>query len=175
VQRTVEELDASNEEMKSTNEELQSTNEEIETSKEELQSLNEELQTVNSELEDKIQDLSTSNDDLNNLLNATNIGTIFLDTNFCIKRFTEQATRVVHLIPTDVGRELSDLTSKLQYEQLLSDAKDVLETLNSCEREVQTLDGRWLLMRILPYRTEDKRIDGLVMTFVDIDDTTRAR
>jgi two-component system CheB/CheR fusion protein len=175
VQRTVEELDASNEEMKSTNEELQSTNEEIETSKEELQSLNEELQTVNSELEDKIQDLSNSNDDLNNLLNATNIGTIFLDTNFCIKRFTEQATRVVHLIPTDVGRELSDLTSKLQYEQLLSDAKDVLETLNSCEREVQTLDGRWLLMRILPYRTEDKRIDGLVMTFVDIDDTTRAR
>ncbi len=182
LQRTIEELDASNEEMKSTNEELQSTNEELqstneelETSKEELQSLNEELQTVNSEHQEKIQDLSQANDDMSNLLNSTEIATIFLDNQLRIKRFTERARRVIHLIPTDLGRPLGDLTSTLKYDDLVSDAENVLKTLAFQERPVQTNDDHWLLMRILPYRTSDDRIDGLVMTFVDIDELKRTQ
>ncbi len=182
LQRTIEELDASNEEMKSaneelqsTNEELQSTNEELETSKEELHSLNEELQTVNAEFQDKIRELSTANDDMTNLLNSTDIATIFLDSALNIKRYTAQAKRIVSLIPTDLGRSLRDLTSHLQYESLAADAEQVLKTLVPTECEVQTADGCWMLMRILPYRTSEDRIDGLVMTFVDIDDSKRAR
>ncbi len=175
LQQTIEELDASNEEMKSsneelqsTNEELQSTNEELETSKEELQSLNEELQTVNAEFQSKIAELSTANDDMNNLLNSTDIATIFLDNQFNIKRYTEQLSRIFRVIPSDVGRSLRDLTSHLRYDSLIADASEVLKTLVPKECEVQTDDGRWLLMRILPYRTSDDRIDGLVMTFVDV-------
>jgi len=147
LQRSIEELDASNEEMKSTNEELQSTNEalqstneELETSKEELQSLNEELQTVNAEYQDKNQNLSQANDDMNNLLNSTNIATIFLDSRLGIKRFTERAERIIHLIPTDVGRPLRDLSSKLRHEDLATDAQQVLKTLIFKEREVLTGD-----------------------------------
>ncbi|MFT5327751.1 MAG: two-component system CheB/CheR fusion protein [Planctomycetaceae bacterium] len=175
LQRSIEERDASNEEMKSTNEELQSTNEELqstneelETSKEELQSLNEELQTVNAEFQEKIQDLSQANDDMANLLNSSDIATVFLDNQLCIKRFTEQAKNVIRLISTDVGRPLRDLTSSLQHEDLVSDAKEVLKTLVFKECEVCTDDGNWLLMRIVPYRTSEDKIDGLVVTFVDI-------
>jgi two-component system CheB/CheR fusion protein len=182
LRRMIEELDASNEEMKSTNEELQSTNEELqstneelETSKEELQSLNEELQTVNAEFQDKIRDLSTANDDMNNLLNSTEIATIFLDNSLNIKRFTEQARKIVRLIPTDLGRSLRDLTSHLKYDSLIQDSERVLKTLVPREFEVQTDDGHWRLVRIMPYRTSDDRIDGLVMTFVDIDESRRNR
>jgi two-component system CheB/CheR fusion protein len=175
-QGTIEELETANEELKSTNEELQSTNEELqsaneelETSKEELQSLNEELQTVNLELHGKVEELSRANDDMTNLLNATDIATIFLDNDLNIKRHTEQARRVIRLIPTDVGRSIGDLVSRLSYDHLLEDAREVLRTLVFKEVEVHGKgDGKWYLMRILPYRTIDNVIDGLVVTFVDI-------
>ena len=168
LQTSNEELKSSNEEMQSTNEELQSTNEELETAKEEMQSLNEELVTVNSELQGKLDALADANDDLHNLLNSTGIATIFLDNELHIKRFTSEAKRVSHLIASDVGRPLSDIVSKLSSEWLLEDAQDVLQTLVVKEREVQTVDGIWFAMRILPYRTAKNTIDGLVMTFLDI-------
>ncbi len=181
LQRTIGQLDASNEEMKSaneelqsTNEELQSTNEELETSKEELQSLNEELQTVNAELQEKIRELSTSNDDMHNLLNSSDIATLFLDNALSIKRYTEQAKSLVHVIPSDVGRSLRDLTLRLQYEEVFSDCEQVHKTLIPKEREVQTENGQWLLMRILPYRTSEDKIDGLVMTFIDVNESKKA-
>jgi two-component system, chemotaxis family, CheB/CheR fusion protein len=173
-QSTVEELQTSNEELKSTNEELQSANEELqsaneelETSKEEMQSLNEELQTVNAELQSKVEELSRTNDDMKNLLNSTSIGTLFLDNNLNIKRYTEQAKLIIRLIPSDVGRPVGDLVSKLHYDGLVDDAREVLRTLVFKEREVQGQDGAWYLMRILPYRTMENVIDGLVVTFVD--------
>jgi two-component system CheB/CheR fusion protein len=169
LQNSNEELKSANEEMQSTNEELQSMNEELESSKEELQSLNEELQTVNSELQEKIEELAQLNDDMQNMLNATDIATVFLDRELRIKRFTEQARRVVRLIATDVGRPIGDLVSKIRYETLTRDAEQVLRTLLPHELEVQSLDGRWLLVRMLPYRTGHNMIDGVVITFVDID------
>jgi two-component system CheB/CheR fusion protein len=168
LQTSNEELKSSNEEMQSTNEELQSTNEELETAKEEMQSLNEELVTVNSELQGKLDALADANDDLQNLLNSTEVATIFLDNELHIKRFTSEAKRVSHLISSDVGRPLSDIASKLTSERLLEDAQDVLQTLVVKEREVQTTDGNWFIMRILPYRTAKNTIDGLVLTFLDI-------
>ena len=175
LQRTIEELQTSNEELKSTNEELQSTNEEmqstneeLETTKEELQSLNEELVTVNSELQGKLEELSDTNDDLQNLLNSTEVATIFLDNELRIKRFTSEAKRVSNLITIDVGRPLSDIVSKLTSDRLVEDAQDVLQTLVVKERDVQTADGSWFFMRILPYRTSKNVIDGLVLTFLDI-------
>jgi len=175
LQRTIEELQTSNEELKSTNEELQSTNEELqstneelETAKEEMQSLNEELLTVNSELQGKLDDLSAAHDDLQNLLNSTEIATIFLDNELRIKRFTLEAKRVSCLIAIDVGRPLSDIVSKLTYDRLLEDAQDVLQTFVVKEREVQAADGSWFFMRILPYRAGKNTIDGLVLTFQDI-------
>jgi two-component system CheB/CheR fusion protein len=181
LQRTVEELQTSNEELKSTNEELQSTNEELqstneelETTKEELQSLNEELVTVNSELQGKLDALSDANDDLQNLLNSTEVATIFLDNDLRIKRFTSEAKRVSNLIAIDVGRPLSDIVSKLVYDELSEDAQDVLQTLVIKEREVQAADGSWFFLRILPYRTAKNTIEGLVLTFVDITKNKRA-
>jgi two-component system CheB/CheR fusion protein len=175
LQRTIEELQTSNEEQKSTNEELQSTNEELqstneelETAKEELQSLNEELVTVNSELQGKLDELSDSNDDLQNLMNSTEVATIFLNNDLRIKRFTSEAKRVSNLMAIDVGRPLSDIVSKLTYDRLVEDAQDVLQTLVVKEREVQVADGSWFFMRILPYRTSKNIIDGLVLTFLDI-------
>jgi two-component system CheB/CheR fusion protein len=175
-QGTIEELETANEELKSTNEELQSTNEELqsaneelETSKEELQSLNEELQTVNVELQGKVEELSRANDDMTNLLNATDIATIFLDNDLNIKRHTAQAARVIRLIPSDVGRSIADLVSRLRYDQLIDDAREVLRTLAFKEVEVRSDgDNKWYLMRILPYRTTENTIEGLVVTFVDI-------
>jgi two-component system CheB/CheR fusion protein len=175
LQTTIEELETSNEELKSTNEELQSTNEELqstneelETSKEEMQSLNEELTTVNAELHSKVEDLSRANDDMQNLLNSTEIATIFLDSELNIKRYTEQARRLVNLIQGDVGRPLADLASNLNYDKLVHDGREVLRTLVFKQAEVQTKEGQWYLMRIMPYRTSDNVIDGLVLTFVDI-------
>jgi two-component system CheB/CheR fusion protein len=174
-QITLEELETSNEELKSsfeelqsTNEELQSTNEELETSKEEMQSLNEELTTVNAELQSKLDELSQSNDDMKNLLNSTDIATVFLDSELNIKRFTQQARDLVMLRSTDVGRPISELASNMEYKDLAVDCQAVLKTLVLKECEVRTKGGVWYLMRIMPYRTVDNVIDGLVLTFVDI-------
>lgn len=163
-----EELKSSNEELQSTNEELQSTNEEMETSKEEMQSLNEELTTVNAEMQSKVEDLSRTNDDMQNLLNSTEVATLFLDKELRIKRYTEQARRLINLIPSDIGRPLRDLVSSLAYDHLIPDCQEVLRTLVFKLAEVRTRDGHWYLMRIMPYRTAENVIDGVVVTFVDI-------
>lgn len=181
LQSTIEELETSNEELKSTNEELQSTNEELqssneelETSKEEMQSLNEELTTVNAELQSKVEALAQTSDDMQNLLNSTDIATIFLDNNLNIKRYTEQAKKIVKLIPTDVGRPIGDLVSKLEYEDLEEDCRSVFQSLNTLEIEVPTESEELYLMRVAPYRTSENIIDGLVITFVDISEVHRA-
>lgn len=181
LQSTIEELETSNEELKSsneelqsTNEELQSTNEEIETSKEELQSLNEELTTVNSELENRIEQLSSANDDIKNLLDNTEIATIFLDRDLCIKRFTPRATEIMNLIPTDVGRPLNHIVSTLQYDKLIEDSRRVLKTLESKTIEVMDKSGRWYVVRIIPYRTVNNIIDGVVITFLNIHNQKKA-
>jgi two-component system CheB/CheR fusion protein len=138
------------------------------TSKEEMQSLNEELQTVNTELQTKLDDLSRSSNDMKNLLDSTDIATLFLDKELNVRRFTAQATRIIKLIPTDVGRPITDLASELQYPELAADGRAVLQTLVPAEKPVATKDGRWLMVRIMPYRTLDDRIDGVVITFADI-------
>ncbi len=168
MQTTVEELKSSNEELQSTNEELQSTNEELTTSKEELQSLNEELQTVNAELQSKVDDLTWVQNDMTNLLNSTEIATVFLDNEMNLRRFTTHATRLFKLIPGDVGRPLSHVVTDLDYPQLKEDALEVLRTLVFRERESTTHDGRWYRVRIMPYRTQENVIDGVVITFTDI-------
>ncbi len=171
-----EELKSSNEEMQSVNEELQSTNEELETSKEELQSLNEELGTVNNELQNKVADLSRSNNDMNNLLAGTGIGTIFVDHQLRILRFTPAASAIINLIPSDRGRPVSHIVSNLiGYDCLVADVRSVLDTLASKELIVQTTEGRWYAMRILPYRTLDNVIEGAVISFVDITETVQTR
>ncbi len=163
-----EEMKASNEELQAMNEELRSASEELETGREEVQSINEELTTVNQELEMKVQELSRSNSDLQNLMAATNIATVFLDRELCIERFTPPALTLFNLIATDVGRPLSDLTNHLTYPEITTDAKRVIERLEVAEQEVQHTDGHWFLARMLPYRTAEDRIDGVVLTFVDI-------
>ncbi len=177
LQTTIEELETSNEELKSTNEELQSvneelqsTNEELETSKEELQSTNEELVTVNTELQNKVDELSQANNDINNLLASTDIGTIFLDLNLCIKRFTPAMSRIFNLIKSDIDRPIGDITSNIRYEYLQKDARLVLDTLHRKEIDVQNEENQWYSMRIAPYRTVENIIDGVVITFVDITD-----
>jgi chemotaxis methyl-accepting protein methylase/PAS domain-containing protein len=163
-----EELKSANEELQSTNEELQSSNEELTTSKEEMQSLNEELMTVNAELQHKIDELSRSSSDMKNLLNSTNIATLFLDNHLRVKRFTTPAADIIRLIPTDVGRPVSDIASSLKGVDLAKEVMSVLYTLVFKEAEVQTADDRSYLMRILPYRTIDNVIDGVAVTFTDI-------
>lgn len=182
LQTTIEELETSNEELKSTNEELQSsneemqsTNEELETSKEELQSVNEELTTVNSELQQKIDELSKTSSDLNNLLASTQIGTIFLDTTLKIQRYTPTVTKFVNLIQSDVGRPLAHLVSNLLYENLVNDARDVLNDLVPRQHDVQSKEGRWYTMRILPYRTIENVIDGVVITFFEVTELKKAQ
>jgi two-component system CheB/CheR fusion protein len=167
-QASNEELKSTNEEMQSTNEELQSTNEELETSKEELQSVNEELVTVNAELQDKIEQLAGMQNDMKNLLDNVNVGTIFLNDMLAIKRFTRDAVQVYRLVASDVGRPLADIKSNINDDELLADAQAVLDTLVPREREVRTADGAWFLARIQPYRTLDNVIDGVVLTFTDI-------
>ena len=168
MQSSREELKSANEELQSINEELQSTNEELTTSKEEMQSMNEELQTVNHELQAKVDELSWVNSDLKNLLNSTDIATLFLDDAFCIRRFTTQAATIIRLLPGDVGRPITDITTLMVYPELTVDAQDVLDTLVFKERRVITQDQRWFNVRIMPYRTSDNRIDGVVITFSDV-------
>jgi PAS domain S-box-containing protein len=175
LQSTIEELETSNEEMKATNEEvmsmneeLQSSNEELETSKEELQSLNEELGTVNNQLQEKVAELEQANNDMANLLDCTDIATVFLDTGQRIKLFTPNSTRMFNLIATDVGRPLRDIAPKFIDPDLLRDAQEVLRDLAPREKEVRVEGSLWYIRRILPYRTGDRRIDGVVITFVDI-------
>jgi two-component system CheB/CheR fusion protein len=168
MQTSQEELKSMNEELQSTNEELQSTNEELTTSKEEMQSLNEELQTVNAELQTKLDELSGANNDMKNLLNSTDIATVFLDNDLRLRRFTVQAKTIIKFIPGDVGRPITDLASDLQYPALVTDANEVLRTLVFSEKPISTRDGRWFIVRIMPYRTMDNRIEGVVITFSDI-------
>ncbi|MHB8535759.1 MAG: chemotaxis protein CheB [Sulfuricaulis sp.] len=168
MQSSQEELKSANEELQSTNEELQSTNEELTTSKEEMQSLNEELQTVNAELQSKVDDLSHVNNDMSNLLNSTEIATIFLDAKLHVRRFTTHATHLFKLIQGDVGRPLSDVVSTLNYPQLQEDAQEVLRTLVFSDKLIHTHDARMFKVRIMPYRTVDNRIDGVVITFTNI-------
>jgi two-component system CheB/CheR fusion protein len=168
MQASREELKSANEELQSTNEELQSTNEELTTSKEEMQSLNEELYTVNAELQSKVDDLSLVNGDMKNLLNSTDVATIFLDSALRIRRFTDQTTQIYKLIPSDVQRPLSDIVNDLQYPELEADANEVLRTLVFCEKQIPTRGGGWYTVRIMPYRTVENVIDGVVVTFINI-------
>jgi two-component system CheB/CheR fusion protein len=165
MQTSQEELKSTNEELQSTNEELQSTNEELTTSKEEMQSLNEELQTVNHELQAKLDELSRANNDMKNLLNSTDIATLFLDDALNVRRFTTQTASIIKLIAGDAGRPITDIASDLDYPGLVADAREVLRTLVFIEKQVATRDGRWFLVRIMPYRTLENRIDGVVITF----------
>lgn len=169
-----EEAKASNEELRAMNEELRSATEEMETSREEMQSVNEELGTVNSELQLRIGELSSANSDLHNLMAATEIAIVFVDVGLRITRYTPAATAVFSLIPTDVGRPLTDLTTRLNYPALDADAKQVLERLVPLEREVGQTAGRWYLARLLPYRTLDNHIAGVVFAFIDISERKRA-
>ena len=163
-----EELKASNEELQAMNEEMRSAAEELETSKEELQSINEELTTVNQELKIKIEELGHAKDDYRNLINSTQIGTVFLDRSLRVQLFTPRARDIFNLIPADVGRPLSDITSKLEGDDLTADAQTVLEHLRSVERVPRSTDGRTYMLKIAPYRTSEERINGVVLSFFDI-------
>jgi two-component system CheB/CheR fusion protein len=181
LQCTIEELESSNEELKasneealSMNEELQSINEELETSKEQLQSANEELRTVNNQLQENNEKLNKASNDMANLLNCTDIATVFLDTAFRIELFTPAATKLFNLIASDIGRPISDITPQFSDPELLGEGQQVLQQFVPREKEVSTADGRWWARRIMPYRTRDDRIDGIVITFADITERKRA-
>ena len=167
-QATREELETTNEELQSANEEFQSTNEELETSKEELQSFNEELETVNTELNRKVSELDSANSDLQNLLNSTQIATIFLDLEMHIKNFTPAAGAVFRLIQGDIGRPITDLAGQFEEGNLVEDIKEVLRTLEMRERQVTAPQGQHYQMRILPYRTVNNVIEGVVITFLNV-------
>jgi two-component system CheB/CheR fusion protein len=171
---STEELKASNEELQAMNEELRSATEELETSREELQSINEELTTVNQELKIKVDELGHANSDLHNLIGATAIAMVFLDRELRIMRYTPPAVELFNLIPSDVGRPLADLQHRLGYPELLSDGARVLQQLVPIEREMTDDVGRYFLARVLPYRTTDDRIAGVVLTFVDISERRSA-
>ena len=168
MQSSREELTSTNEELQSTNEELQSTNEELTTSREEMQSLNEELQTVNAEQQAKMDELSRVSNDMRNLLNSTEIVTIFLDNELRVRRFTPGADKLFKLLPGDVGRPLSDITNNLHYPEMPEEAQEVLRKLAFSEKQITTTDGRWYSVRIMPYRTMEDVIAGVVITFVNI-------
>lgn len=165
---TREEMQSSQEELKSANEEMQSTNEELVTSKEEMQSLNEELQTVNAEQQSKMNELARTNNDMRNLLNSTEIVTVFLDNDLNVRRFTAGANKIFKLIPGDVGRPLSDIKCDLLYPEMIEAAREVLRTLVFSEKQVASSTGRWFGVRIMPYRTMEDVIGGVVITFSDI-------
>jgi len=168
-----EELRAANEELQSINEEYRSTAEELETGKEELQSINEELQTVNSELKLKLDSVSRANSDLQNLMAATDFGTLFLDTDLVIKLFTPRTNDLFNITLNDIGRPITDFTHRLKYEDLAADSRKVLRDLTPVERELPSEQGGWYLMRIRPYRTSEDKIDGVVITFVDVTERRR--
>lgn len=165
-----EELKASNEELQAVNEELRSAGEELESSREEMQSGNEELQTLNTQMKLKFEQLSQSNGDLSNLISSTDLATVFLDRDLCVKRYTPRALELFRLEPTDLGRSLSDIRNRLEVkdEAFIEDAERVLDHLTTIEREIETRDGRFYLLRVSPYRTQDNRIGGVVLAFVDI-------
>jgi two-component system CheB/CheR fusion protein len=168
MQTSQEELKSTNEELQSTNEELQSTNEELTTSKEEMQSLNEELQTINAELQSKLIDFEQANNDMKNLLNSTDIATLFLDMNLNIRRFTDPVCKIFKIRPSDTGRPFTDLVTELEYPEIKIHAQEVIKNLTSIQTKVTTKSGRWFYVKIMPYRTLEDRIDGLVITFIDI-------
>jgi two-component system CheB/CheR fusion protein len=172
-QASNEELKSANEELQSTNEELQSSNEELETSKEEMQSLNEEVLTVNSKLNARVEQLSSIQNDMKNLLDNINTGTLFLDHQLTIRRYTREALKIYPLIASDIGRPLADIQSNFDSQSLLSELQAVLDTLVPKEREVRTADGKWYLARIQPYRTLDNVIEGVVLTFTEVTDFKR--
>jgi two-component system CheB/CheR fusion protein len=173
MQASQEELKSANEELQSANEELQSTNEELTSSKEEMQSLNEELQTVNAELQAKVDDFSRLDNDMKNLLNSTDIATLFLDKELKIRRYTNQATKIFKLIKSDIGRPITDQVSDIYYPEMAEDALKVLNTLIFIEKQIPGKDGQWFSTRIMPYRTFEDRIDGLVITFINISELKR--
>jgi len=176
LETSTEELKSSNEEMQSVNEELQSTNEELETSKEELQSVNEEISSVNNELQTNMASLTQANDDMNNMLGGTGIGTVFVNHNLRILRYTPTSTRMINLIPSDVGRPVGHtVTNLVGYDSLVADIQAVLDTLIPKNVEVQTTDGGWFSLRIQPYRTKDNVIEGAVITFMDISEIMKDR
>ena len=168
MQTSQEEQKSTNEELQSSNEELQSTNEELTTSKEEMQSLNEELHTVNAEIQGKVNDSERANNDINNLLNSSEIATLFLDKELKIRQFTIHATKIFKLIYSDIGRQYTDLTNNLKYPEMYNDAKEVLRTLVFTEKTIGTDEGLYYTIRIMPYRTSEDKIEGLVITFIDI-------
>lgn len=174
AETSTEELKASNEELQAINEELRSATEELETSKEELQSINEELITVNHELKAKVEETGKVNDDLQNLIASTDIATVFVDGALRIKRYTPRAIDIFSIIPSDVGRSLLDITHRLDYETLAEDVAQTFESLHMIEREVASIDNRWYIARLLPYRTTEDRIEGAVLTFIDITQRRRA-
>jgi two-component system CheB/CheR fusion protein len=168
MQTSNDELSSLNEELQSSNEELQSTNEELTSSKEEMQSLNEELQTVNVELQIRVADYLEADNDMKNLLNSTDIATLFLDKELNIRRYTDQLTKLIKLRPTDIGRPFTDMVSELKYPEIAEHSKEVLRTLLFKEMDLTTNDNKWFTVRIMPYKSHDNRIDGLVITFIDI-------
>jgi two-component system, chemotaxis family, CheB/CheR fusion protein len=168
LQATIEELETSNEELQATNEELIASNEELQSTNEELQSVNEELYTVNAEYQNKIEELTQLNNDINNLLKNANIGMIFLDKDRRIRKYTQAATEAINIMDMDIGRPIGHLTGNIEYQQLENDISDVLDTLIPVEKEVMTKNGTWMLMRVLPYRTTNNVVDGIVMTFLNI-------
>ncbi|HYA02166.1 MAG TPA: CheR family methyltransferase, partial [Syntrophobacteria bacterium] len=177
LQSTIEQLEASNDQLKASNEEvtaaneeLQSANEEMETSKEELQSLNEELNTINARLHEKVEELENINNDIVNLLSSTNIATVFLDKELNVRSYTPASTRLFSLIPSDAGRPIADVLRRFTDETMLDNARHVLADLTPLSKEVQAEDGGWYIRRITPYRTKDDRIEGVVVTFVDVCD-----
>jgi two-component system CheB/CheR fusion protein len=173
MQTTGEELKSSNEELQSANEELQSMNEELTTSKEEMQSMNEELQVVNQDLMTKLQDLSRTNNDMKNLLSSTDAATLFLDNDLNVRWFAPQTAEIIHLIASDVGRPVTDIVSQLDYPALAADTREVLRTLVPMKKEIPSTDGRWFAIRMIPYRTRESMIDGLVITFLDISEAKK--
>ncbi|MBI5101383.1 MAG: PAS domain S-box protein [Nitrospirae bacterium] len=173
LQSNIEQLKSLNEEMQSSNEELQAANEELETSREELQSLNEELITVNAQLQSKVEEQETTNNDLNNFLSSTNIPTVFLDDQFRVKRFTPAMSKLIKLIPSDVGRPIVDMSQEGLGPELIADAQAVLENLVPVKKELAIADA-WYVRAVLPYRTADNRIEGVVVAYSDITDVKAA-
>lgn len=167
-QATIEELETSNEELQATNEELLSSNEELQSTNEELQSVNEELITVNAEYQKKIEELSNLNDDINNLLAGSDVGTIFLDADLTIRKFTPAAARYVRIIKSDIGRPISDLSHSLIYDDFLEDINKVMQSTAKIEREIQNQDEEWILIKMHPYRSDQSTISGIVITLIDI-------
>jgi two-component system CheB/CheR fusion protein len=173
LQTTIEELETSNEEFQASNEELIVANEELQSTNEELQSVNEELMAVNNEYQYKIQELTEMNNDMSNLFLSSNIATLFLDNNMNIRKFTPAITSEINLMDFDIGRPLSDITHQLKYDYLLVDAKRVLHTFTSIENEIQSKSGKWYSLKILPYRTAEHQVEGVVITLIDISEVKK--